>query len=554
MARFAISTRCGLVAGPKRRVPFAAPTRRALLLGLVALAAPPALAEAPARAPVPAPRSADLPPESRALLAASRVTGVTGWQVRDLDTGAVLDEWRAATPFVPASVAKLPTAAFALDRLGPEHRFETRVLATAPVIGRATSGDLVLAGGGDPELDTDALDGLASLTAARLDRVQGDLLADPGAYGGIAAIAPGQPPEASYNPGVAALALNFNRVRVEWPGRGAPPATYAQAARSRPTTDAVRVETAARAVRVIEALPADRETGAERWRLDTRALKRPGGRWLPVRAPAAYAARVFADLARGAGADLGAPRVAPGAADAGGHVVARHESAPLASILRRMLFHSTNVTAEMVGLGASAEEPLDALVARTAPGSTVAVLATGAAAAPVEARAALPASARAMTRWAAARAGFAPDDPGFHLANHSGLSIASRLSPERAVDLLIAEARLGRPVPGRVNPRRPLGVAQLLREKRVAVEGDGIDHARLGVAAKTGTMDFVRGLAGYVHTPGGRRLAFAVFSNDLDRREGARRGSRTWLARARSLEAGLVRAWVRMADAEAAAR
>ena len=58
-------------------------------------------------------------------------------------------------------------------------------------------------------------------------------------------------------------------------------------------------------------------------------------------------------------------------------------------------------------------------------------------------------------------------------------------------------------------------------------------------------MDYIRGLAGYIATPSGRRLAFAVFSNDLERREpGVRRINRRWMARARVFERGLIRNWV----------
>ena len=85
------------------------------------------------------------------------LSGSSGWMLVDLDTGEVLDQSNADRGFAPASVAKLPTAAFALDALGPDHRFTTEIVGTGPVVNGRLQGDLILKGGGDPELDTDAL-------------------------------------------------------------------------------------------------------------------------------------------------------------------------------------------------------------------------------------------------------------------------------------------------------------------------------------------------------------------------------------------------------------
>lgn len=56
-------------------------------------------------------------------------------------------------PFVPASLQKLAVTAAALKRFGPDHRFATRVLVTAPRP-NGSVGRLVLVGGGDPTLAT----------------------------------------------------------------------------------------------------------------------------------------------------------------------------------------------------------------------------------------------------------------------------------------------------------------------------------------------------------------------------------------------------------------
>jgi D-alanyl-D-alanine carboxypeptidase/D-alanyl-D-alanine-endopeptidase (penicillin-binding protein 4) len=156
----------------------------------------------------------------------------------------------------------------------------------------------------------------------------------------------------------------------------------------------------------------------------------------------------------------------------------------------------------------------------------------------------LAASAAAMNAWAAGAAGFAPGDPGFRLTNHSGLATDSRVSPRRFVEFLAAMAKR-QPAKGQRYSRLPGGITDLLKDYSVAAKSIALDYRHLDIAAKTGTMDYVRGLAGYIATPSGRRLVFAIFSNDLDRRvEGVQRIDRRWMARARAFERALIRNWV----------
>lgn len=74
-----------------------------------------------------------------------------GALVADLSTGQVLYEQNAVAGFAPASTAKIATAVAALETLGPQARFSTRVLVGTRA--RAGGGaQIVLAGGGDPTL------------------------------------------------------------------------------------------------------------------------------------------------------------------------------------------------------------------------------------------------------------------------------------------------------------------------------------------------------------------------------------------------------------------
>jgi len=86
---------------------------------------------------------------------------------------------RAQAPFNPASVVKVGTTWFALERLGPDHRYVTRFGYTGS-LDRATgtiTGDLVVSGGGDPDFQLENSFLVArELNSLGLHRVTGDLV------------------------------------------------------------------------------------------------------------------------------------------------------------------------------------------------------------------------------------------------------------------------------------------------------------------------------------------------------------------------------------------
>ncbi len=70
-----------------------------------------------------------------------------------LDGDSLVYARQADRLFTPASTTKLLTEATALEVLGPDHRFRTRVYRTGPVTGDGVlEGDLVLVASGDPNL------------------------------------------------------------------------------------------------------------------------------------------------------------------------------------------------------------------------------------------------------------------------------------------------------------------------------------------------------------------------------------------------------------------
>ena len=79
---------------------------------------------------------------------------------------------------------------------------------------------------------------------------------------------------------------------------------------------------------------------------------------------------------------------------------------------------------------------------------------------------------------------------------------------------------------------------------------DGAAMQGVSVVAKTGTLNFVSALAGFVTTLSGRELAFAILTADVARRDAippeARErppGARTWSGRSRRLQKALLARW-----------
>jgi D-alanyl-D-alanine carboxypeptidase/D-alanyl-D-alanine-endopeptidase (penicillin-binding protein 4) len=136
--------------------------------------------------------------------------------VEDIDTGEVILGYLAATPRNPASTMKLLTTLVALDTLGPAYRWKTDVYALGDVEDGRLNGDLLLKGYGDPFLVTERFwQMLRNIRRVGIDEITGDLLIDD-SYFDIGAYDPGafdSQPLRAYNVAPNALLTNFKVVR-----------------------------------------------------------------------------------------------------------------------------------------------------------------------------------------------------------------------------------------------------------------------------------------------------------------------------------------------------
>lgn len=132
---------------------------------------------------------ADLQAKIRAILQRQPLQrGQIGVKIVSLDSGKVMFEENAEKYFMPASNMKNFTVAAAMTRLSPEHRFITSVYAAAkPDDSGLVKGDLVIYGRGDPSIAASfnngdyykGMDALADkIVQAGVKRIEGGLVGD----------------------------------------------------------------------------------------------------------------------------------------------------------------------------------------------------------------------------------------------------------------------------------------------------------------------------------------------------------------------------------------
>lgn len=483
-------------------------SRRSALSLLLGGTASAALAEAPLRSLRPVQK-----PDDAARRAISdgdfyveqvRLTGQVSYLVADANTGETLEALAPLKAHPPASVSKALTALYALRKLGRNHRFRTQLIATGPIEAGVIQGDLVLVGGGDPTLNADDLLEMAGrLKIAGVRELRGQFLVYDGALPWVEQIDDTQPIQVGYNPGLSGLNVNFNRVFMEWKRRSSG-FLMTMDGRTETFRPEVRFASAEVADRGSPIFTYEKDGIAERWTVARGALGKGGGRWMPVRGPAIYAGDIFQTVARSHGLELPFPRRASIRPE--GFVLAEHLSDPLEIICRDMLKFSTNITAEAIGLAASGADSL---------------LTSG----------------QEMSLWMLDQFNIRKSV----FVDHSGLGDSTKLSAREMVRALNG--------PGVRGLLQPILKDVALRDAK----GRPVENGAVKVVAKTGTLNFVSGLAGYLQTAGGRDLAFAIFASDLPRRRAlpreARerpRGAKNYNGRAKRLQQDLLKRWAKV--------
>jgi D-alanyl-D-alanine carboxypeptidase/D-alanyl-D-alanine-endopeptidase (penicillin-binding protein 4) len=452
-----------------------------LILLLLALLAPPCAAAGEPPAP--------LPPEIQRILDGHGL-GTDGLSivVQAVDADEPLLALNPAASRSPASVIKLLTTFAALDILGPAYTWRTEAYLGGPLAGDRLDGDLIIKGGGDPYLTTERFwSFLRTLRARGLRQIDGDLVIDnsyfeaadddPAAFDGQ--------PFRTYNVAPDALLVNLKAVqfRVYRPVPGARP---------RVVTDPViahleidnrigNVKGPCRgfqrgvAIDLVDGLGGNTvqlsgrfPTGCDEYSI-----------YRTVMTPPEFAYGVFEPLWTQLGGGLSG-RVRTGPAPADSSPFARTESVPLAEVVRNINKFSNNVMTRqlLLTIGVAGSEP---------PGT-------------------VEKGRRAIAEWLA-QTGL--EMPSLYLDNGSGLSRETRVSAGGLANMMLAAWR--HPYMAEFVSSMPLaGMDGTLRNRYRGGSMAGQIHA------KTGRLDHVYSIAGYLQSSSGKRFVLVALHNDTD--------------------------------------
>jgi len=136
--------------------------------------------------------------------------------VQDLDSGEELLKWQDDAPRNPGSTIKLLTTLVALDVLGPTYRWDTNIYALGKVENGTLIGDLLIEGHGDPFLVTERVwQLLRRLRQTGIRKIDGDLLIDDSYFDIVDhdTAAFDRQPLRAYNVTPNALLMNYKIVR-----------------------------------------------------------------------------------------------------------------------------------------------------------------------------------------------------------------------------------------------------------------------------------------------------------------------------------------------------
>ncbi|MBL8952597.1 MAG: D-alanyl-D-alanine carboxypeptidase/D-alanyl-D-alanine-endopeptidase [Myxococcaceae bacterium] len=413
-------------------------------------------------------------------------------QIRSLDDGSVIFSQHQDELLNPASNVKLFTAAAALARLGPDYRFDTEFLtdneSRESILKDGKVKTLFVRGKGDPSLTTERLYAAVSdLLHFGLKEVTGDIVLDESYFDGER-----EPPgydqergDRAYLAPTGALSLNWNSVGVFL--RPGPNIGAAAVAEMEPASDYFVVENdvltgnkTQRRFNVTSSI--DKDRAHQKIEIDGYVPFEKGS-WSVnkrIELPPLYLGHTLKQLLAQRGVKVKG-RIRVGQAPFNAKILTVHQSETLDIVLKKLQKFSSNFVAEQLIKVLGAE-------GRGVPGTHANGIAV------VE---------EFLDREVGIKKGT------YVMRNGSGLNDTNRFS---AAQVNVMLKYMWDRFPLAPEYLSALGIAGKDGTLKYRFEGtDAVWRLR----AKTGTLENVSALAGYVQSVGGEKFVFSVMANDF---------------------------------------
>jgi D-alanyl-D-alanine carboxypeptidase/D-alanyl-D-alanine-endopeptidase (penicillin-binding protein 4) len=424
-------------------------------------------------------------PVARAFAEEHIPLAAVGAYVQELGKSQPVFVQQPARPMSPASTMKLVTTFAGLELLRPDYRWKTEAYADGTIDAGVLHGDLVLKGYGDPKITVEQFqDLIARLRATGLTTISGDLVVDR-SYFAPAPYDPGAfdaEPLRPYNVGPDALLVNFKSVRFVFAPSAAGDAVDI---RAEPALINVALHGAPRLIAgecgdwkagLVAAFDARDDAADVSFGGEYRAACGEREWFVALLDAPHYVLGAFARMWADAGGHF-AGTVREGRVPRDAQPLAVLQSPPLYDAVRDINKLSNNVMARQLFLTL-------ATTLRPPPATTAN-------------------ASRAIGRWLARRKLHFPE---LVLDNGSGLSRRARISARSMARLLVAADSSD------VRDEYVSSLAVAATDgtvRRRFLTDEVADQAFL----KTGTLEGVRAIAGYVLDPAGRRFVVVCFVN-----------------------------------------
>jgi D-alanyl-D-alanine carboxypeptidase/D-alanyl-D-alanine-endopeptidase (penicillin-binding protein 4) len=446
---------------------------------------------------------ANAQPLSLSIKKAGYKLSQVSYRIIELTSGKNVEEHNSEVGFTPGSVQKILTSIYAAQNLGLKKKFSTQLMYSGSISNKVLTGNLYLIGKGDPYLQySDLFDLALKVKALGIEKIRGSLFYDDSHLGSEFIIEKDGLVDEAYNSGISSLSVNFGQTKI-W--------HHNSKFTSLPTMKQFQFSEVAKSFPNGQSLQSSNLK--DHWLFSMLKNYKPQQR-LPVRNTSLYTASIFKYFLDLVSVKSSSPIKKNFSKVQNLKEISTVESLSLKNLISLNLEYSNNHMAELLLLNTNkkmTKKPFGLLK-----------------------------SAKAMESWFRGR--YTTKKSNFSLINGSGLG-NNTVSSKLMTDILKDNY-------AQIWALLPIAGIKGWIEKRFNSPKESFK-----VWAKTGSLDYASGIAGYLISNKNKLYAFSLFINDNELRAKIfdeddkisykfRSMAKAWKKKANRLENTILRTWI----------